>query len=79
MCHPEKHQKNPLLSRFPNHHLPKKSSKLQQKSNSTLPETNIFAPENGCMVGRLASFWGPAYFQGRPVSFREGNFTFIAI
>ena len=24
------------------------------------------------MVGRLASFWGPAYFQVRFVSFREG-------
>ncbi len=25
------------------------------------------------MVGRIVSFWGPAYFQGRAVSFREGR------
>ena len=25
------------------------------------------------MVGILVSFWGPAYFQGRTVSFREGS------
>ena len=37
----------------------------------TLPETNIFAPENGWL-----EYWFPcgmANFQGRTVSFREGN------
>ena len=33
---------------------------------TTLPETNIFAPEN-----RWLEYL--AYFQGRPVSFREGS------
>ena len=41
--------------------------------NVTLPETNIFAPENW-MVGILAFYGGPAYFQGLcHVSFREGK------
>ena len=30
------------------------------------------------MVGRLLSFWGPAYFQGRTVSFKEVFFPFNA-
>ena len=37
----------------------------------TLPETNSkFAPENGWLEYEK-SFWGPAYFQGWSVSFRE--------
>ena len=36
----------------------------------TLPETNGFSPWK--WMGRtLVSFWGPAYFQGQTVSFRE--------
>ena len=27
------------------------------------------------MVGILLSYWGPAYFQGQTVSFREGKTT----
>ena len=30
----------------------------------TLPETNMFASENGWLEDFLVSFWGPAYFQG---------------
>ena len=30
----------------------------------TLPETNIFAPENCWLEDFLLSFWDPAYFQG---------------
>ena len=38
---------------------------------STLPETNVFAPENGWLECFLVSFWDFAYFQGLcPVSFR---------
>ena len=38
----------------------------------TLPETNSqFAPANGWLEYFLVSFWGPAYFQVRTVSFRE--------
>ncbi len=37
----------------------------------TLPETNI-APENQWLKDDI-SFWGPAYFPGRAVSFREGT------
>ena len=38
---------------------------------NTLPETNIKTPLK--IVGiRFISFLGPAYFQGRTVSFREG-------
>ena len=38
----------------------------------TLPETNSqFAPENGWLEYFLVSFWGPVYFQGRAVGFRE--------
>ena len=40
----------------------------------TLPETNIFAPENGWLED-YGFFWGPAHFQGTfAVSFREGMF-----
>ncbi len=38
---------------------------------TTLPETNSKSTRKW-MVGILISFWGPAYFQGRAVSFREG-------
>ena len=31
------------------------------------------------MVGRLLSFWGPAYFQGRTVSFRDGIVFLVEI
>ena len=31
------------------------------------------------MVAILVSFWGPAYFQGQAVSFREGNPTFLGV
>ena len=37
-----------------------------------LPETNIFAPENGWLEYQFA--FGMAYFQGRAVSFRECRF-----
>ena len=39
----------------------------------TLPETNGFSPWKwmGWMGRTLVSFWGPAYFQGQTVSFRE--------
>ena len=40
----------------------------------TLPETNIFAPENGWLEYDRFLF-GMAYFQGRTVSFRECIFT----
>ena len=30
------------------------------------------SPENGLLEDDI-SFWGPAYFQGRTVSFREGS------
>ena len=30
---------------------------------TTLPKTNIFAPENGCLEYFLVSFWVSAYFQ----------------
>ena len=39
-------------------------------NKNTLPETNV-APENGRLEYFLVSFWVPAYFQGRTVSFRE--------
>ena len=39
----------------------------------TLPETNIFAPENGWLEYKFP--FGMAYFQGRTVSFREGIFV----
>ena len=38
----------------------------------TLPETNIFAPKNGWLEYYFP-IGGSAYFQGRTVSFREGN------
>ena len=42
---------------------------------ATLPETKIFAPENGWLEDFLVSFWVSAHFQGRKaVSFREGHF-----
>ena len=41
-----------ILPEFPN------------KKLFTLPETNIFAPENGWLEDDPASFWGPAYLQG---------------
>ena len=41
---------------------------------ATLPETNIFAPENGWLEDDVVSFWVPAHFQGRTVSFRESTF-----
>ena len=44
-----------ILANFPN------------KKLFTLPETNIFAPENGWLEDDpflLGSFWGPAYLQG---------------
>ena len=31
----------------------------------TLPEANIFAPENGWLEYFLVSFWGPVYVQVR--------------
>ena len=37
----------------------------------TLPETNIFAPENGWLEDYFP--FGKAYFQGWTVGFREGN------
>ena len=42
------------------------------REGDTLPETNIFAPENGWLEDEFP--FGKAYFQGRTVSFREGNF-----
>ena len=37
----------------------------------TLPETNsLHLKVDGWNI--IVSFWGPAYFQGRTVSFREG-------
>ena len=41
----------------------------------TLPETHIFAPENG-WLGDDRSLLGPGLFSGAPVSFREGNTCF---
>ena len=40
----------------------------------TFPETNIFAPENGCLEYFLLSFWGPSPFSGENLllNFREG-------
>ena len=38
-----------------------------------LPETNM---ANGWLGYEDVSFWGPGYFQGRTVSFREGNGKF---
>ena len=45
---------------------------LGGKTWFTLPETNIFAPENGWLEYYFPI--GEAYFQGRTVSFREGNY-----
>ncbi len=41
----------------------------------TLPQSNIFTPENGWLEYILVSFWGPAYSQVRTVSFSEGRDT----
>ena len=43
----------------------------------TLPKTNI-APENGWLEDEI-SYWGPAYFQGQAVSFREGTLQLQAV
>ncbi len=60
-----------------NHHLvPWRSRKTGGETRIDLPslETNMFAPEwlDGWHTFS-SSFWGPAYFQGRTVSFREGK------
>ena len=41
----------------------------------SLSETKMFAPEKWWLVDIL-SFWGPAYFRGRAVSFREGIYIY---
>ena len=43
----------------------------------TLPETNIFAPKNGWLEYYFPI--GEAYFQGRSVSFREGNLLDVSL
>ena len=46
---------------------------------STLPETNIFAPENWWQRKTFLSFWGKRpIFRGEKVSFREGNSLFVS-
>ena len=45
----------------------------------TLPETNIFAPENGWLEYFLISFWGPAYFQGRTGCWLQGGYPAFAV
>ncbi len=45
--------------------------KTHRVKNLTFPETNIFAPKNGWLEYYFPI--GEAYFQGRTVSFREGN------
>ncbi len=45
----------------------------QKKLTPTLPDTNV-ALEHWWLK-RWISFWGPAYFQGQAVSFREGNLS----
>ena len=40
--------------------------------HTTLPETSIFAPENGWLESYFP--FEMAYFQGRAVSFREGKY-----
>ena len=45
--------------------------KLASTNRDTLPETNIFAPENGWLEDYFP--FGMAYFQRRTVSFREGT------
>ncbi len=59
------------------HHLPAIEPQLWAETLHasmvfTLPETNSESPWKW-MVGILLSYWGPAYFQGRAVSFREGT------
>ena len=44
---------------------------MSMNMTNTLPETNIFGPENGWLESYFP--FGMAYFQGRTVSFREGN------
>ena len=64
---------------WPLWHLATWTSRASSKENmgkstrlKTLPETNSKSPWKS-IVGRWISFWGPAYFQGLAVSFREGN------
>ena len=46
--------------------IPPIGMKIKHNSNHyTLPETNIFAPENWWLEYFLVSFWGPAYFPFR--------------
>ena len=44
-----------------------------------IPSLKLTARPWKWMVGRCISFWGPAYFQGRAVSFREGCCFFFEI
>ena len=48
---------------------PNQAIKAMNSFQGTLPETNIFAPGGWKTI---VSFWGPAYFQVRTVSFGEG-------
>ena len=57
-------------------HFPLKKWKKEYISSTTttLPETNMLAPENGWLEYFLVSFWGPGLSSGAlAVSFREGT------
>ena len=49
--------------------------KMRELQSITLPETNIDIARKKIMVSKSGISWLPAgaYFQGRTVSFREGN------
>ena len=70
-------EKNTTARRFLEYTSPAVSILISKKlsQNYTLPETNSeFTPENGWLEDEISfPFWGPAYFQRRTVSFREGS------
>ena len=58
------------------HQHQKTGSKIHEETVfGTFPKTNI-APKNGWLQDEIP-FWGPAYFQGRTVSFIAGLMTFL--